>query len=183
VLGIALYASAPMAAHSGSQVLFVGIFCLILSMYGGGFATLPAYLADIFGTHYVGAIHGRLLTAWATAGIVGPVVVNYIREAQISAGVPRAQVYDFTMYILASFLVLGLIANLLVRPVAEKWYMSKEQETPISQPSGAMAQPHGSFGIGRGGFSVPALLAWTAVGIPIACGTYMTLLQTAALFR
>ncbi|MFT4080550.1 MFS transporter small subunit, partial [Rhodomicrobium sp.] len=161
------------------------IFCLILSMYGGGFATLPAYLADIFGTYYVGAIHGRLLPAWATAGIVGPVVVNYIREAQISAGVPRAQVYDFTMYILASFLVLGLIANLLVRPVAEKWYMSKEQEDAYfaAKRRGAMAEPHGSFGIGRGGFSVPALLAWTAVGIPIAWGTYTTIQQTAALFR
>jgi hypothetical protein len=95
------------------------------------------------------------------------------------------QVYDFTMYILASFLVLGLIANLLVRPVAEKWYMSKEQEDAYfaAKRLGAMAEPHGSFGIGRGGFSVPALLAWTAVGIPIAWGTYMTLLQTAALFR
>jgi hypothetical protein len=69
-----------------SSSLFFGI---ILSMYGGGFATVPAYLADMFGTQFVGAIHGRLLTAWSTAGIVGPVVVNYIREAQIAAGVPR----------------------------------------------------------------------------------------------
>jgi MFS family permease len=91
-------------------------FGIILSMYGGGFATVPAYLADIFGTQFVGAIHGRLLTAWSTAGIVGPVVVNYIREAQINAGVPRAQVYDRTMYILAGMLVLGFLANLLVRP-------------------------------------------------------------------
>ncbi len=66
-------------------------------MYGGGFATVPAYLADLFGTQFVGAIHGRLLTAWSTAGIVGPVVVNYIREFQLEAGVPRAQVYNFTM--------------------------------------------------------------------------------------
>lgn len=87
-LGIVLYALAPTAAHMGSQGLFVAILCVILSMYGGGFATVPAYLADIFGTQFVGAIHGRLLTAWATAGIVGPVVVNYIREFQISAGVP-----------------------------------------------------------------------------------------------
>ena len=185
VLGIVLYALAPTAAHSGSQVLFVGIFCLILSMYGGGFATLPAYLADIFGTHYVGAIHGRLLTAWATAGIVGPVVVNYIREAQIAAGVPRAQVYDFTMYILAGFLVLGLVANLLVRPLADKWYMSDAEEAAYlaTKQRTASAQPHGSFGIGRGGISVQALLAWTAVGIPILWGTWMTLRQTAALFR
>jgi hypothetical protein len=78
-LGIALYAASPWAAHIGSKALFVAFFCVILSMYGGGFATVPAYLADLFGTQFVGAIHGRLLTAWSTAGIVGPVVVNYIR--------------------------------------------------------------------------------------------------------
>src|SRR5689334_25034645 len=90
VLGIVLYASAPWAAHAGSKILFVLFFCVILSMYGGGFATVPAYLADIFGTQFVGAIHGRLLTAWSTAGIIGPVVVNYIREFEIAAGVPRS---------------------------------------------------------------------------------------------
>ena len=84
-------------------------------MYGGGFATVPAYLADIFGTQYVGAIHGRLLTAWSTAGIVGPVVVNYIREFNKAAGVPADRLYDVTMYVLAGFLVLGLICNALVQ--------------------------------------------------------------------
>ena len=71
-------------------------------MYGGGFATVPAYLADMFGTQFVGAIHGRLLTAWSTAGIIGPVVVNYIREFQLAAGVPRDQLYNTTMYILCA---------------------------------------------------------------------------------
>src|SRR5580704_9500593 len=104
LLGIALYAAAPWAAHAGSRGLFVLFFCIILSMYGGGFATVPAYLADIFGTQFVGAIHGRLLTAWSTAGIVGPVVVNYIREFEIAAGVPRDHVYDVTMYVLAGML-------------------------------------------------------------------------------
>ena len=126
-LGIALYAASPWAAHIGSKALFVAFFCVILSMYGGGFATVPAYLADMFGTQFVGAIHGRLLTAWSTAGIIGPVVVNYIREFQIDAGVPRAQVYDFTMYILAGMLVLGLICNLLVRPVDPRWHMTKRK--------------------------------------------------------
>src|SRR5262249_18782315 len=79
LLGIALYALVPTAADVGSKFLFVGAACVILSMYGGGFATVPAYLADMFGTQFVGAIHGRLLTAWATAGIIGPSVVNYIR--------------------------------------------------------------------------------------------------------
>ncbi len=124
-LGILLYASAPSFAHMGSRALFVGAFCIILSMYGGGFATVPAYLADIFGTQFVGAIHGRLLTAWSTAGVVGPLVVGYIRDAQIAAGVQRALVYDGTMYILASFLVAGFICNALVRPVSNKWLMEE----------------------------------------------------------
>src|SRR6202043_706499 len=107
--------------------LFVLFFGVILSMYGGGFATIPAYLADVFGTQFVGAIHGRLLTAWSTAGIVGPVVVNYIREAQIAAGVPREQVYDFTMYILAGMLVVGFVCNLLIRPLSDRWFMKDEE--------------------------------------------------------
>ena len=88
VLGIALYASAPWAGSHGNIAVFVGIFCVILSMYGGGFATIPAYLADVFGTQFVGAIHGRLLTAWSTAGILGPVIVNYMHDARVAEGVP-----------------------------------------------------------------------------------------------
>ena len=106
-LGFILYASAPWAGHAGNMALFVGFFCVILTMYGGGFATIPAYLADMFGTQMVGAIHGRLLTAWSTAGIIGPVVVNYIREFQLAAGVPRDQLYNTTMYILCAMLIAG----------------------------------------------------------------------------
>ena len=105
LLAIALYALAPTFANMGSKLLFVGAFCIILSMYGGGFATVPAYLADMFGTQFVGAIHGRLLTAWATAGIIGPVVVNYIREFQLAAGVRPDQLYNTTMYILTAMLI------------------------------------------------------------------------------
>ncbi|MGV6872024.1 OFA family MFS transporter [Pseudochelatococcus sp. B33] len=184
-LGILLYALAPTAAHMGNQVLFVAIFCVILSMYGGGFSTVPAYLADIFGTQFVGAIHGRLLTAWATAGIVGPVVVNYIREAQIAAGIPRGQVYDFTMYILAGFLAVGLIANAMVRPLDSRWFMSAEELAALQskgQQSGNGGQM-GSHGIGRGRFDLVTLLAWAAVGIPLLWGIWSTLQTTAALFR
>ena len=88
------------------------------------FATVPAYLADLFGTQMVGAIHGRLLTAWAAAGVLGPVLVNYLREYQLSIGVERAAAYDITLYILAGLLVLGFICNLLVRPVADKYFMT-----------------------------------------------------------
>ena len=117
---MALYALLPTWGHLGLPVLFVASVCIILTMYGGGFATIPAYLADMFGTQMVGAIHGRLLTAWATAGILGPVVVNYMREYQLGLGIPREQVYNQTMYILVGMLVIGLLCNLLVRPLATK---------------------------------------------------------------
>ncbi len=123
-LGGVLYALAPFAGRIGSVTLFVILFCIILTMYGGGFATIPAYLADIFGTQFVGAIHGRLLTAWSAAGILGPVLVNYIREYQIERGVPAAQAYNVTMYVLAGLLVLGFFCNLAVRPVDERHFMS-----------------------------------------------------------
>jgi MFS family permease len=185
VLGIALYASAPFFAQIGSKLLFVGAFCIILSMYGGGFATVPAYLADIFGTQFVGAIHGRLLTAWSTAGIIGPVVVNYIREAQLAAGVPRDHLYDFTMYILCGMLVVGLICNFLVKPVNSKWYMSEEDVAKL-QAAGAKSAagaPSGSFGIGKGGLDWKAAVFWAFVGIPLAWGIWITLKTAAALFQ
>jgi MFS family permease len=124
VLGIALYAAAPAAGHLGSVVLFGGIFCVILTMYGGGFATIPAYLADLFGTQHVGAIHGRLLTAWSTAGVLGPVLVNYIREYQLDHGVAPANAYNVTMYLLAGLLSIGLLCNLAVRPVSPALHMT-----------------------------------------------------------
>ena len=106
-LGILLYLSVPTLGHLGSIPLFVAAFAVILSMYGGGFATIPAYLRDIFGTMHVGAIHGRLLTAWSVAGVLGPVLVNYIREYQIASGVPKAQAYSVTMYIMCALLLVG----------------------------------------------------------------------------
>jgi nitrate/nitrite transporter NarK len=174
LLGIALYASAPSLARAGSQAAFVLAVCVIVSMYGGGFATIPAYLADTFGTQYVGAIHGRLLTAWSTAGIIGPVLVNYIREAQIAAGVPRQQVYDFTMYILAGLLVVGFIANALVKPLAARWFASGEQ---IPKPKSQTPNPKIS-----GSFGIRTALAWTAGGVPLAWGTWVTLGQAVVLF-
>jgi MFS family permease len=182
LLGIALYAAAPWAAHIGNKALFVAIFCVILSMYGGGFATVPAYLADVFGTQFVGAIHGRLLTAWSTAGIIGPVVVNYIREAQIAAGVPRDSVYDFTMYILAGMLVLGLLCNLLVRPLADHWFMKPEDVAKLQAQGATSASESGSFGIGRGGLDEKAVLYWAFVGIPLAGGVGITLWNALRIF-
>jgi hypothetical protein len=157
-------------------MLFVLGFGVILSMYGGGFSTVPSYLADMFGTQFVGAIHGRLLTAWSTAGIIGPVVVNYIREFQLAAGVPRDQLYNTTMYILCAMLIAGIICNYLIKPVDSKWYMS-EAEVAKLQAAGAGANTvqTGSFGIGTGGLDIKAAMFWLFVGVPLAWGVYKTL--------
>ncbi|QHJ00582.1 MFS transporter [Xylophilus rhododendri] len=186
VLGGLLYASIPGSASAGNKLLFVGAFCIILSMYGGGFATVPAYLADLFGTQFVGAIHGRLLTAWATAGILGPVVVNYMRQYQLGLGIPREQVYNQTMYILVGMLGVGLVANLLVRPVADKYFMSEAElavEKQLAHEKAAAAEV--GAGSGAGGPTSPALVgfAWLAVGIPLAWGVWRTLQSAAKFFN
>jgi hypothetical protein len=126
-LGTLLYVSLPTAGGMGSVTLFVVCSALILTMYGGGFATVPAYLADLFGTQYVGAIHGRLLTAWSAAGVAGPVLVNYIRQYQIDRGVPTAQAYNITLYLMAALLVIGFFCNLALRPVDERYHMSETE--------------------------------------------------------
>jgi len=174
ILGIVLYALVPSIAGIGSKPLFALTLGIILSMYGGGFATIPAYLADIFGTGFVGAIHGRLLTAWSAAGIVGPILITTLRQTQLDAGTPRAQVYNHTMYLLALLLVAGLVCNLLIRPVADRWFT--KTEAPPDRSAVAIA------GGAAPGFGAPLILAWLAVGIPLAWGFYMTILKAAALF-
>ena len=114
-------------SHWETSALFVLCFCIIISMYGGGFATVPAYLRDMFGTRYVGAIHGRLLTAWSMAGIFGPVLVNYIRQYDIEHGVAKAAAYNVTMYVMAVLLIVGFICNLFVRAVDERHHMKHEE--------------------------------------------------------
>src|SRR6201987_1177940 len=124
VLGFILYCTVPYTGQIGRGVGFVCAFLVIISMYGGGFATVPAYLKDMFGTRYVGAIHGLLLTAWSMAGIFGPVLVNYIREYNVTHGVAAAQAYNVTMYVMAGLLVIGFICNFFVRSVHERFHIS-----------------------------------------------------------
>ncbi len=187
VLGIILYASAPWSGHLGHVALFVGAFCIILSMYGGGFSTVPAYLADMFGTQMVGAIHGRLLTAWSAAGIFGPVIVNYLREYQLDHGVARAQVYDITAYILCGLLLIGFVCNWLVRPVANKHFMTEkelEAERKLAHEAALSAAVVSRRRSANGGRTRPAVvvIAWLLVGIPIAWGVWVTLKQAWVLF-
>jgi MFS family permease len=126
LLGIVLYFSVPTIGRLGSIPAFVIAFGIILSMYGGGFATIPAYLRDIFGTMHVGAIHGRLLTAWSAAGVLGPLLVNYIRQSQIEHGVPKAQAYSVTMYIMCALLFIGFLCNLLMHPVDSRHHFKSD---------------------------------------------------------
>ena len=117
ILGAGLYVLIPTTGKLGSTPLFVAGCAIILSMYGGGFATVPAYLRDLFGVRQVGAIPGRLLTAWSAAGVAGPVLVNYIRQFQIDQGVLKAHSYNVTMYIMAGLLLVGAVCNFLVTAV------------------------------------------------------------------
>ncbi len=126
VLGFILYSAVPYTGEIGSVALFVLCFGIIFSMYGGGFATVPAYLRDMFGTRYVGAIHGLLLTAWSMAGIFGPVLVNYIRQYNVEHGVAKVAAYNVTMYVMAVLLIAGFFCNLFIKAVDEQHYMAHE---------------------------------------------------------
>ena len=135
-IGAILYFLLPFtsADHLNSVPLFVLIAVLLLSMYGGGFATIPAYLKDLFGSYNVSAIHGRLLTAWSVAGIIGPLIVNGILDHYVANKLPRQEAYPLILHIMSGLLVIGFIANLLVRPVSEKFWL---KDQTLSEPAGA----------------------------------------------
>jgi len=184
VLGAALYVLASYGADWKSLAVLVGSFCIIASMYGGGFATIPAYLADMFGTQFVGAIHGRLLTAWSTAGIVGPVVVNYMHDVRVEEQVPFDQIYGPIFFALAGMLLVGFVANLLVRPVADKWFMTEKElmeEKRLAHE--AAAKSEGPIAGSKGGISGSVVLAWAVVGIPLAWGIWTTVVKALPLFK
>jgi hypothetical protein len=131
MLGLILYSAVPYTGGISNVALFVVCFCVIISMYGGGFSTVPAYLRDMFGTRYVGAIHGLLLTAWSMAGIFGPVLVNYIRQYNVEHGVAHAAAYNVTMYVMAVLLVVGFFCNLFIKAVDERHHMKHEEANAL----------------------------------------------------
>ena len=185
LVGAALYATIPTLASSLNLVMFLCAACVCLTFYGGGFATIPAYLADLFGTQYVGAIHGRLLTAWSCAGLVSPLLINLIRDYQLNHGVAKAQAYSVTLYIMACFLIVGFICTVLVRPVKSKYYMTAEQlaanQAALNEKI-AKAQASGDFKAGRPTTAAKLIGAWLVVGIPLAYGIWQTVLQTVKMF-
>lgn len=182
ILGIVLYCTLPTLGHMGLAGMFVIAVCVILTLYGGGFATVPAYLADIFGTQMVGAIHGRLLTAWSVAGIVGPLVIAAVREAQIASGVATSLVYDRTLYLMAGLLFVGLICNLLVRPVKDEVTMTDEELANERAQSHEDSIAGHAESAARGSFGLLGGAAWLAVGIPFLIGLVIALQKAAALF-
>src|SRR5512143_1219265 len=187
LLGAVLYALVPVTGRAGNVALFVAGYVVIISMYGGGFATIPAYLRDMFGTVQVGAIHGRLLTAWSTAGVLGPVLVNYIREYEIGHGVAKADAYTLTMRIMAVLLLVGFLCNALVRPVEARFAEDDEEarttgrdqrrSIPVAPPDGGLTP------VGDRSTKLELLLAWTIVGVPLTWGVSQVFRKSLDLFR
>ena len=182
LIGIVVYGLLPTWGHLGLPVMFVLSICIILSMYGGGFSTVPAYLADIFGTQMVGAIHGRLITAWSVAGVAGPALIAGIRQFQIDHGVAHNLVYDITLYLMAFLLFCGLVCNFFITPVHEKHHatdeaLARERALRREEPMARGAQT-----AARGDFGSRGVLAWLAVGIPFFAGLYIVSTKVAALF-
>jgi len=186
ILGFILYALVPYAGKIGSIAAFALIFCVILTMYGGAFATIPAYLADMFGTKMVGAIHGRLLTAWSAAGILGPVLVNYINESQIQSGIPKSHAYDTTMYILSSLLLGGMVCNFLLKPVNAKWFLIESPAVQsgtnaIPKLNSISAIPNETTTNKNEWFLLGSF--WLLVGLPVVWGLWKTLNQSMFIFK
>ncbi|MBU6258793.1 MAG: OFA family MFS transporter [Burkholderiales bacterium] len=182
VLGMALYCTLPTLGHLGMAGAFVIFVCIILTMYGGGFSTIPAYLADIFGVQMVGAIHGRLLTAWSVAGIVGPALIAAVREAQLAAGIDKSLVYDRTLYLMAALLLAGLVCNLFVKPVPDSVHMTDAELARERDLQSEDRIPGHAESAARGPLGVTGVLAWLAVGVPFLIGLSIALQKAAALF-
>ena len=183
-LGTCLYLAAPWAGLNQYIATFVLITLVILTMYGGGFATIPAYLADIFGTQHVGAIHGRLLTAWSTAGIIGPMLISYLREYQLSQGIPSEQAYNSSFKILAMLLVGGFILNLLIRPVNKKYFMSNSElkkEQSIAASSKEVLKTSSKTNTKLQSIILP--VAWIVVLVPITLGIFNALQKGLIIFQ
>lgn len=181
-LGTVLYALLPTMAQLTSVVPFVLSCGIIISMYGGGFATIPAYLRDLFGTMHVGAIHGRLLTAWSVAGILGPVLVNYIRDYQIHHGVAKADAYTLTMYIMAALLVVGFICNFLVQEVHERYHYRTQNESPDALTP-TNVDTHAVRRLSPKSLTTQILLVWAVVGIPLLWGVSQTVAKSLLLLK
>ena len=187
-LGVGALAFVLMSLVGGSAVwMFILLSALILSFYGGGFATLPAYIRDLFGGYQVSAIHGRVLTAWSAAGIAGPLITNALVDRSEAAGIEGVALYTVSLRVMAVLLLIGFVANLLIKPVAAKWHEREALADAAGVVSGSATMTTGSAGVGAGrGYGLPAwvpVLLWTLVGGGMAYGLWMTALKAISLFR
>jgi MFS family permease len=133
-VGAVLYTVLALAG-STTTVLYVALAFVIISFYGGGFATVPAYLRDLFGTYQVGAIHGRLLTAWSAAGVAGPLIVNAFLDAQGKPGQLNAVSYQPALLTMVVLLVIGFLANLMVKPVDARFHEPRPDRGRAHEPA------------------------------------------------
>lgn len=181
LVGALLYALIPSLASSLKLLPFLASVCVCLTFYGGGFATIPAYLADLFGKQFVGAIHGRLLTAWSCAGLLSPLLINVIRDVQIHAGVAKAHAYSITLYIIAVFLCIGFVLAFSIKPVNKKHYMSAKEVADTQSTLNkkiSMAQVSGKTTT-----TTWLIICWLIVSVPLLYGIWQTMLQTMKMFR
>ena len=139
LLGIVLFAVLPSLQEAQARAAFVACTAILISMYGGGFATVPAYLRDLFGTEQIGAIHGRLITAWSMAAVVGPTLINGLYDRRVAAGVPKGEAYNGTFFLMCGLLAVGFVANLLIRPVAARHHLPTPPDRPATPGSAAPA--------------------------------------------
>lgn len=192
IFGFILYISLPWTIKQGNIVVFVITVCVILSMYGGSFSVLPAYLADLFGTQMIGAIHGRILTAWSIAGIFGPVIVTYIREYELTKGTPYELIYNTILYILAGMLILGLICNLLIRPISKKYFMKPNELTYAKQLAYKKLSIHYTNQVSEIEFNktskhsknlILISSVWIITSIPLILGIWLTIQNINFIFK
>jgi MFS family permease len=184
IIGIPLYAALPALSAAGHVAVFVAIVCVLMSIFGGGFALIPAYLSDLFGDEMISAIQGRVLTAWSVAGVIGPLLISALRNHQVQQGAELARAYDYAFYVIALLLLVGLIANAWVRPVAERHFMSAaELETHRLESRHDTAHEPESVRAPTmlPTFSATAVAVWATVCLPIAWGIWMTLQRAAIL--
>lgn len=180
-LGVGILMYLTIALMGGrSMVVFVLATMVIISFYGGGFAAAPAYLKDLFGVYQVGAIHGRLLTAWSAAGIAGPLIVNSVVESRKDAGSTGAGTYTLGLFIMVGVLAIGFIANLLMRPVAEKFFASKEEVEAAKVHSGKGMDGH--EGVGGPVHTAVGYVLTVIVIAALAYGLIQVIIKAAALF-
>ncbi|WP_091556185.1 OFA family MFS transporter [Micromonospora pattaloongensis] len=184
-LGIVLYALLALIGRH-STAFFVVLACAIISFYGGGFATLPAYLRDLYGTYQVGAIHGRVLTAWSAAGVAGPLIVNGVLDTQGKPGTLSAAAYRPALFTMVAILAVGFIANLLVTRIPERFHEpgtgGVDPKAPAEKTDPVALRPESQPATPPGPQTARLWISWILVTLLLGYGVVQTAITAAKLF-